>query len=72
MALLALQQCRRWARERNQKEIIYQNQPAIPTKVYDRGDTEPLDRTIARKGKISTTSPLKKDTISPVPNAWDV
>ena len=54
LALLALRQCRRWARERNQERVIYQNHPAIPIKMYDRSESESLDHTMPRKEAMST------------------
>ena len=72
LALLALRQCRQWARERNQERVIYQNHPAIPIKVYDWSDSEPLDRTVPRKEAMSTQPRLKADNVRPARNAWDV
>ena len=59
LAVLALRQCRQWAKERGQEKVIYQNHPAIPVKVYDRSETEPSDRTMPRKETISTQVPTQ-------------
>ncbi|MEM8970281.1 MAG: hypothetical protein AAGE93_27950 [Bacteroidota bacterium] len=72
LALLALGQCQRWAKERSQEKVVYQNHPAIPIKVYDRSVTEPLDLATSHKVEMSTRSQPKEDHISPAPNAWDV
>ncbi|WKN44261.1 hypothetical protein [Tunicatimonas pelagia] len=72
LALLTLRQCQRWARERNQEKVIYQNHPAIPVKVYDQSGAEPLDCATSHEVEMSTRSQPKEDHISPSPNAWDV
>jgi len=74
LALLALRQCRRWAKERSQEKVIEQTHPAIPVIVYNRSNPEPLEHMISQEEKIVTPSPPKEDSnrIHPSVNIWDV
>jgi len=74
LAILALRQCQRWAKERSQEKVIDQNHPAIPVIVYDRSNHEPLEHMISQEEKIVTPSPPKEDSnrAHPSANIWDV
>ena len=70
LAVLAIRVCRRWAKERNAVQVIYQNHPAIPVRQYKLADFE------AEVQPTAKPKPLTVDQLKPplhhVRNVWDV
>lgn len=80
LALLAIGQCRRWAKSERSEKIIIQNHSSIPTKEYKLSEFEGHDE-VEEKPKLKSGSQFKKpklntqkqwERLATLKNSWDV